>query len=567
MTCGIVGAGGAGLSAAEVRYRIIDLGVLAEQEPTGTTSRALGINNSGAVVGASDADDGTGGVVVHAFVWLPEPFFGPTLPTMEMIDLTAEAGFGGLGIAHDVNTSGDVVGEQHLTLDPEFGEISRAFWWDLDAVGTPGWAIELGVACLGAPENCEHLDSAAFAVNDAVPAIAIGVTGTGIVCFGVPRAKAGFHMTLDGASMMQALGSLPGGEVGVSDARAVANPDQLTSEVGIGGFSENCGNQGVCEGSRDSVVWIGPAGQAGAPSYVEELSVDPDGFPGEVLGMNGVGLDGELVGRSGAVCTGGFFVDVQHAVYWVDYQASPVDLHAVYLPGDTEVSSVANAIRNRASNGSVEVVGTDTVNNLAIAWRQAAIGQAWEAASLTDEISPLCDWELLNEASDVNDSGWIVGRGDHDPSPADLRERAYLLIPVLCFGDLDTDGTVDGADLGVLLAAWGPCAPTPTGEPSCTYCVLGSTCPADLDCSGDVDGADLGLVLAQFGCGVPSTGGSGQSAIMAGSEAASLSLEDALALAGFASVEALVQWCATADPSEVEALGIWLAGVMGGGAQ
>ena len=49
--------------------------------------------------------------------------------------------------------------------------------------------------------------------------------------------------------------------------------------------------------------------------------------------------------------------------------------------------------------------------------------------------------------------------------------------------------------------------------------------------------------------------------------ARSTSLEDALALAGFASVEALVQWCATADPSEVEALGIWLAGVMGGGAQ
>jgi hypothetical protein len=46
-------------------------------------------------------------------------------------------------------------------------------------------------------------------------------------------------------------------------------------------------------------------------------------------------------------------------------------------------------------------------------------------------------------------------------------------------GDLNDDGLVDGADLGLLLAAW--------GQPS-----------ADLNCDGTTDGADLGLLLAEW---------------------------------------------------------------------
>jgi hypothetical protein len=51
-----------------------------------------------------------------------------------------------------------------------------------------------------------------------------------------------------------------------------------------------------------------------------------------------------------------------------------------------------------------------------------------------------------------------------------------------CPADLNSDGVVDGADLGILLAAWG------TKDP-CT----------DLSGDGTVDGADLGLMLAAWG--------------------------------------------------------------------
>ncbi|MCA9284434.1 MAG: right-handed parallel beta-helix repeat-containing protein, partial [Phycisphaerales bacterium] len=50
-----------------------------------------------------------------------------------------------------------------------------------------------------------------------------------------------------------------------------------------------------------------------------------------------------------------------------------------------------------------------------------------------------------------------------------------------CLADLDGDGLVDGADLGLLLANWGG---------------AGS---GDLDGSGTIDGADLGLLLAAWG--------------------------------------------------------------------
>jgi FixJ family two-component response regulator len=49
--------------------------------------------------------------------------------------------------------------------------------------------------------------------------------------------------------------------------------------------------------------------------------------------------------------------------------------------------------------------------------------------------------------------------------------------------DLNGDGIVDGADLGLLLGEWGPCT---------------AACDADFNMDGQVDGADLGLLLAAW---------------------------------------------------------------------
>jgi hypothetical protein len=49
--------------------------------------------------------------------------------------------------------------------------------------------------------------------------------------------------------------------------------------------------------------------------------------------------------------------------------------------------------------------------------------------------------------------------------------------------DINLDGVVDGADLGLLLGAWGDCA---------------NCCAADVNGDGVVDGADLGLLLGDW---------------------------------------------------------------------
>ena len=52
-----------------------------------------------------------------------------------------------------------------------------------------------------------------------------------------------------------------------------------------------------------------------------------------------------------------------------------------------------------------------------------------------------------------------------------------------CPADQNNDGVVNGADLGLLLGAWGPCP----------------NCRADINIDGVVNGADLGLLLGAWG--------------------------------------------------------------------
>lgn len=75
---------------------------------------------------------------------------------------------------------------------------------------------------------------------------------------------------------------------------------------------------------------------------------------------------------------------------------------------------------------------------------------------------------------------------DEEPEPRVFGLHYLLEVDCIaaCPGDLDGDGEVSGADLGILFIDWGPCS---------------GNCPGDLDGDGVVGGADLGLLFIAWG--------------------------------------------------------------------
>lgn len=91
-----------------------------------------------------------------------------------------------------------------------------------------------------------------------------------------------------------------------------------------------------------------------------------------------------------------------------------------------------------------------------------------------------------NNASFFNGSAWSLYSFGQDPclQIASMAVRIERQVEIGCPADLNGSGAVDGADLGILLGAWGK---APAGT------------PADLDGNGAVDGADLALLLTAWG--------------------------------------------------------------------
>jgi len=84
------------------------------------------------------------------------------------------------------------------------------------------------------------------------------------------------------------------------------------------------------------------------------------------------------------------------------------------------------------------------------------------------------------------DALFLAGRFNMAGDLPANRIAAWRGCPVGTSGDLNGDNSVDGADLLILLSAWGPCA-----DPD--------DCPGDLNSDGMVDGADLLILLSNWG--------------------------------------------------------------------
>jgi probable HAF family extracellular repeat protein len=137
---------------------------------------------------------------------------------------------------------------------------------------------------------------------------------------------------------------------------------------------------------------------------------------------------------------------------------------------------------------TVTAVGINNQGHV-VGWTHASgpdIGWLWTPQSGLRTLHEIFDFAGAGFSAvtprDINDVGQIlVGGFDNNAT----EWRTVLLTPVGIPGDLNGDGRVDLADLGILLADFG--------------CMPPAQCVGDIDRDGDTDLADLGILLANFG--------------------------------------------------------------------
>jgi formylglycine-generating enzyme required for sulfatase activity len=106
-------------------------------------------------------------------------------------------------------------------------------------------------------------------------------------------------------------------------------------------------------------------------------------------------------------------------------------------------------------------------------------------------VGAILEWSADCNSDGIVDYGQILAGTLDDANANGVPDRCecatYPGLPSCCLGDIVNDRTVNGADLGTLLAYWGPVT-------SGAFSIA-----SDLNNDGDIDGSDLGILLAYWG--------------------------------------------------------------------
>lgn len=195
----------------------------------------------------------------------------------------------------------------------------------------------------------------------------------------------------------------------------------------------------------------------------------------------------------------------------------PGSLRAEDLAGETWVGETTTVRGNRASLYGVGAVSYDVLYRYKDAAQYAAVGLygstltiyqphdepqldvwlhwefplvagAWRVGSINGPVAT--EAQILQVLGDLKGifihTEWRTGPDDTSLDNVVLGSCAGAADAAACRADINGDGHVNGADLGLLLGSWGACA-----QPA--------DCAADLNEDGVVNGADLGVLLGNWG--------------------------------------------------------------------
>ncbi|MGA0419399.1 MAG: dockerin type I domain-containing protein [Phycisphaerales bacterium] len=300
------------------------------------------------------------------------------------------------------------------------------------------------------PEDCAPLDNS---IGSAWGLSGDGETVVGLYWRGGVVGGGSAHATAGPIEALKDLGSL--GSNRSSRANA-ASDDGLV----VGGWSERP------DGLWQPIVWVdGELTQLG--DFDVFCSVD---------GVRGDGLTVVGCGKAPGSFT------VGDAYRW-DFDGkvwTPTVLGT--LPGTFQPFGLATA-RSITADGST-IVGYNRFgigNETGFVWTEQDGMRSIEDYLADNGVSVPADLLLLDVTAISDDGSTMVGVA-LDTTLG--RYRGYrILISSPCPADLNGDGEVGGADLSIMLAAWGP----------------SKASPADLNGDGEVNGADLAILLGDWG--------------------------------------------------------------------
>lgn len=425
----------AGFAAnAVASTQIYNLGTLG-----GATSKAFAVNAAGQVTGDSDISSATHAFLVDVL----------SSPGDSMVDL------GSLGVSSyglDINALGQIVG----FTDTPVGNATRAYLY----TGTPGVdGVMTDLGTLGGR------NSYAYSLNNAGQVV--GTSNTAVS--GTSHAFL-YNVAPGNGGTMLSLGTLGGNS---STAYAINDNGQI---AGDSSTSTNAIRAFLYNGTPENGGTMFDLGVLGTPT---------NPFAPRASYARDINSAGTVVGSSSTT------VGSQHAFIYTGAPGNGGVMRDLGTLGSAGLESQAYGI-----NSAGQIVGYSMTNLDDHAFLYLGVpgmgGRMIDLETWLNTANPIAGaaW-LLESASDISDTGLIVGSGRFKDAAGQSYRRAFLLDAISLTGipgDADRDRDVDFDDLLILAQSYGTASGSVWND-------------GDFDSDGGVEFDDLLLLAQNYGVG------------------------------------------------------------------